>query len=234
MPKYYLLDENKNLVEGYDKEGFLALLEEAIENGDLEHIDEDSAFVSKFKSLLNGTTHHFEFVTQAQYNQLVADEELQPNTYYFITDDTTLEGLEEDLNNLATSLEQIINGDRAVPRALSSENAEKTSFTNNEWIETSKVDGSDDAKIPNFNSDNLCLCFLKVRYSNFAWHTVNLGIMTMFDVQDGNLRSDFPSVYLSYDHNNIYVSVDREGRVRAEIEHSGYYANAKFVCKVIK
>ena len=110
MPKYYLLDENKNLVEGYDKEGFLALLEQAIEDGDLENIDADSAFVSKFKSLLNGTTHHLEFVTQAQYNQLVEDEEVQPNTYYFITDDQSVEDLEEQIEEYEQHVSNLENG----------------------------------------------------------------------------------------------------------------------------
>ena len=105
MAKYYLLDENKNLVEGFDKEGFLGILEQAIENGDLEDIDEDSAVASKLRSTLNGSTHHIEFVTQAQYNQLVADEELVANTYYFITDDTTEEDIEEHLSTIDTELE---------------------------------------------------------------------------------------------------------------------------------
>lgn len=123
MPKYYLLDENKNLVEGFDKEGFLALLEQAIEDGSLENIDENSAVASKIKSLLNGTTHNIEFVTEAQYNQLVIDEELVPNTYYFITDDTTLEDLLQLLSN-------IINGNQVVGEALHSEGADETDFTN--------------------------------------------------------------------------------------------------------
>ena len=94
MPKYYLLDENKNLVEGFDREGFLAVLEQAIEDGSLANIDPNSAFATKIKSLFNGTTHNIEFVTQAQYNQIVADGGLVPNAYYFITDDTTAEDLE--------------------------------------------------------------------------------------------------------------------------------------------
>ena len=106
--KYYLLDENKNLIEGFDKEGFLALLEQAIEQGTLENIDEDSAVASKIRSVLNGTTHHIEFITQAQYNQLVADEELVANTWYFITDDTSVEEGLEDHENRITSLEALI------------------------------------------------------------------------------------------------------------------------------
>ena len=104
---FYVLDENKNLIEGYDKQGVLSVLEQAIENGDLENIDEDSAFVSKIKSLLNGTTHHIEFVTQAQYNALEADEQLVPNTYYFITDDTTVEDLEEEIGEIKQDISDI-------------------------------------------------------------------------------------------------------------------------------
>lgn len=176
MPKYYLLDENKNLVEGYDKEGFLALLEQAIENGDLENIDEDSAFVSKFKSLLNGTTHHLEFVTQAQYNQLVADEELQPNTYYFITDDTTLEGLEESLNQLASRLttveglvQDIINGDQVVAEAnhsTSSDNAEKTLLTNGSWSNLTISDAQTDITSLGLRDAKKVLVTLVISYAN--------------------------------------------------------------------
>jgi hypothetical protein len=114
---YYVLDENKNKVEAYDKEGVLALLEQAIEDGDLSHIEADSAFVSKIKSLINGTTHHIEFVTQAQFNQLENDDELVPNTYYFITDDTTAEDLEDAVNG-------ILDGTTRVPKATDAENAE--------------------------------------------------------------------------------------------------------------
>lgn len=108
MPKYYLLDENKNLVEGYDKEGFLGLLEQVIEQGSLENIPEDSAVASKLRSILNGTTHHIEFVTQAQYNQLVADEELVANTWYFITDDTSVEETLDDHEARIEALEELI------------------------------------------------------------------------------------------------------------------------------
>lgn len=107
MPKYYLLDENKNLVEGFDKEGFLALLEQAIEQGSLENIDENSAVASKLRSVLNGTTHHIEFVTQAQYNQLVADEELVVNTWYFIIDDTSYDDLITSFNNYVAQFEAL-------------------------------------------------------------------------------------------------------------------------------
>ena len=106
MPHYYLIDENKNLVE-------------------VENMDENlyTTIVEQLHSQLNGTTHHIEFVTQAQYNQLVADEELVANTMYFITDDTSYEDLEE-------AIEDIVDGTTIVGSAT---NAEKTSFTNAGW-----------------------------------------------------------------------------------------------------
>lgn len=104
---FYVLDENKNLVEAFDKEGFLGLLEQAIEDGDLSGIDEDSAVASKLRSIINGTTHHIEFVTQAQYNQLAQDEELVAGTYYFITDDETAEEFADAIEALQTALNNL-------------------------------------------------------------------------------------------------------------------------------
>lgn len=101
---FYVLDENKNLIEAYSKEDVLALLERAIADGDLSSVEEDSAFVSKFKSLIDGETHHIEFVTQAKYNELSAAGQLVSNTYYFITDDTTAEDLE-------AAIERIVSGE---------------------------------------------------------------------------------------------------------------------------
>ena len=125
---FFVIDENKNLIEGLDKEGVIALLEQAIEDGDLSHIEADSAFVSKLKSLVNGTTHHIEFVTQAQFNQLEHDDELVSNTYYFITDDDTAQDLENAVNNLlsrADDLENAVNnildGTTTVPKAGNAE-----------------------------------------------------------------------------------------------------------------
>lgn len=128
MPKYYLLDENKNLVEGFDKEGFLAILQQAIEQGSLENIDEDSAVASKLRSVLNGTAHHIEFVTQAQYNELESEGELVENTYYFIIDDPSFENFErefeEETNSLNENLDEvterinsIVNGQTPVGKA---------------------------------------------------------------------------------------------------------------------
>ena len=110
--KYFVLDENKNVHEAYTKEDVLALLEQAIEDGDLSHIEEDSAFVTKIKSLISGGTYHIDFCTQAKYNELKAQGQLIANCYYFITDDNSLSNLEEtveemqgDIDDLETNLQ---------------------------------------------------------------------------------------------------------------------------------
>lgn len=82
MPKYYLLDENKNLVE-------VVNIEDNLFRTRLE----------KLHSEVNDTDHSIEFVTQAKYNQLQAQGQLVGNTYYFITDDTTAEDLESAIES---------------------------------------------------------------------------------------------------------------------------------------
>lgn len=103
--KYYVLDENKNMHEAYTKEDIVALLEKVIADGSLESIEEDTAFVSKIKSLVSGGTYHIDFVTQTKYNELQATGQILANCYYFITDDTTEEDFETALESLETRLQ---------------------------------------------------------------------------------------------------------------------------------
>lgn len=90
----YVIDENNNKKEAFDKEETLAALEKAIEDGSLAGITADSAFVSKLKCCVSGVTNQVAFVTQAKYNEMEAAGLLTPNTLYFITDDTTADDLE--------------------------------------------------------------------------------------------------------------------------------------------
>jgi len=102
---YYVLDDHNNRIAAFDQEGFLAVLQQAIADQSLENIDPDSAVASKLRSIINGTTHHIEFVTQAEYNTLAQGGELIEGCYYFITDDTTEEDIEEALDNLADAVD---------------------------------------------------------------------------------------------------------------------------------
>lgn len=97
MSTYYVLDENNNKVEAFDKQGVLALLDQAIKDGSLENIVADAAFVSKLKCCVGGGTYQIAFITQAKYNELAANDALLENAYYFIVDDTTAEDLNEKL-----------------------------------------------------------------------------------------------------------------------------------------
>lgn len=106
---FYVLDENNNKVEAFDKEGVLAVLRQAIEDKMLENIVADSAFVSKLKCCIGGTTHNVAFVPQAKYNELLETRKLVENTYYIIIDDTTCEDIDEVLQELNNAINEIGN-----------------------------------------------------------------------------------------------------------------------------
>lgn len=112
--KFYVLDEDNNKVEAFDKEGVLAVLSQAIAEGTLDNIVADASFISKIKCCVSGITNNVAFVTQNKYNQLDAAGQLAENTYYFITDDTTcdeidkvLQELTDNINSLNTSIKGI-------------------------------------------------------------------------------------------------------------------------------
>lgn len=94
MAKNYLVDDNKNLVEGLSKEDIYTLLASAIKDKTLPDYDTDEAFITKLKDPVDGTTHKVAFVTQAKYNELASNGSLISNCLYYITDDTTAEDLE--------------------------------------------------------------------------------------------------------------------------------------------
>jgi hypothetical protein len=117
----YVIDDNNNRIEAFDKEETLAVLEKAIEDGSLAGITADSAFVTKLKCCVTGKTNKVGFVTQAKYNEMATAGTLEPNALYFIIDDTTCEDLQSDwasasegladhearLQYQATSIEQV-------------------------------------------------------------------------------------------------------------------------------
>ena len=114
---YYVLDENNNKVEAFDKEGVLNALETAIANGSLESLVADAGFISKLKCCVSGQTNNIAFVTQAKYNELCATNGLLSNCLYIITDETT----SEDINAKLAEFEKYLNG-VPVPKAAEAEN----------------------------------------------------------------------------------------------------------------
>lgn len=107
---FFVLDENHNLVEAYDKEGVLAVLEQAIADGSLSGITENSAFVSQLKCCVSGQANKIAFVTQAKYNEMKESNMLLSNCLYFVIDDTTA----DDIDNKFT---EIVNGTIMVENA---------------------------------------------------------------------------------------------------------------------
>lgn len=124
---FYVLDENNNKIEALDREGVLNVIETAIANGSLANLVADAGFITKLKCCVSGKTNKMGFITQAQYNELVANGLVQNNTMYFIYDDNTAENIEEQINSFNETLNNFINGNAPVPKATSAEYAEHIS-----------------------------------------------------------------------------------------------------------
>jgi hypothetical protein len=98
MSEKYVVDKNKNLVEGLSKEETYDLLAEAIKNGTLPGINTDNAFITQVKDSVTGYSHKVAFVTQAKYNELKNAGSLISNCLYYIVDDSTEEDIENAIN----------------------------------------------------------------------------------------------------------------------------------------
>lgn len=129
--EFFVIDENHNLIEAYDKEGVLAVLEQAIADGSLSGITADSGFISKLKCCVSNGTMRVAFVTQAKYNELQASGGLLADCIYYITDDTTVEDIDkklaeqdEKLAQCSRKIENIIYGDIPVNFAWSADIAD--------------------------------------------------------------------------------------------------------------
>lgn len=104
---FFVIDENNNKIEAYDKEGVLAVLSKAIKDGSLSGISADAGFVSKLKCCVTGGTSKVAFVTQAKYNELKASNGLLENCLYYITDDTTAEDMDKALQDVNKALQEL-------------------------------------------------------------------------------------------------------------------------------
>lgn len=114
---FYVLDENNNKIEAFDKEGVVAAIEEAAKNGTLESLVADTGFIKKLKCCVTGGTSQVAFVTMAKYNELKALGLLIENTAYFITDDNTFDHINETVIQINKNLNGILQGVTTVPKA---------------------------------------------------------------------------------------------------------------------
>ena len=102
----YVHDDLNNRIESMSKEEIYALIDEVIESGELP-TDVQAAFVTALKSIVDGKAYKIGFCTAAQYNELVAQGQLQEDALYIITDDSTYDDIialinENSLNKLTS------------------------------------------------------------------------------------------------------------------------------------
>jgi hypothetical protein len=109
--KYFVLCENNCKFPAMTKEQILTAIEQAVSTGKI--MDVDSGFITNIKEQNGNTALSFWVGTQAQYNAL---PEKVNDCFYIITDDTTKEDIENSLNDLYRTTENlrdlIINGSR--------------------------------------------------------------------------------------------------------------------------
>ena len=236
---FYVLDENNNKVEAFDKQGVLNVLNQAIKDGTLANIVSDSAFVSKLKCCVSGVANHVAFVSQAKYNELKAGGMLIANCYYFITDDTTAEDLEEQLNlanesiaslgSRLTIVESKFNGasakfaEQATTAGVATK-ANSTDFTNvepyqmNTNIEDCMYDTAN-SECPNFSAPQQMWLELE------SGTIVNFGIVnipSVVGIETKEILIAQPYVYIinatnelaQYQTKNVLLKISVEGYMR--------------------
>lgn len=95
--KHIIDDADKNKYEAFTKEEVLEVIQEAISSGELP--DEINGLVLRFKNPVDNQSYKIAFCTQAKYNELESGGQLEANCIYYITDDTTLDDLEDYIDN---------------------------------------------------------------------------------------------------------------------------------------
>ena len=100
-------DSNKSKVEVLSKEQLYTVLNQLIQGGELPSVDEDTAFVTMLKSIVDGGTYKIGFCTQAQFNQLERAGELEANAYYIIIDDDSYETLSQSVSDLINDCDEL-------------------------------------------------------------------------------------------------------------------------------
>ena len=91
---YYVLRADNCRFEGMTKEQILTAITQAVETGTIQNVD--TGFVTKIKEQNSGSAVTLWVGTQAQYNALGTKE---PNCLYIITDDNTVETMQNELLN---------------------------------------------------------------------------------------------------------------------------------------
>ena len=124
--KHIFDDSDKNKYEAYTKEEVLEVIQEAISSGELP--EEINGLVLTFKNPVDNQAYKIAFCTQAKYNELVAGGQIEENCYYFITDDTSYDDLENAIATLQSGVNQHTNDIEDIKEDISDINDDITSL----------------------------------------------------------------------------------------------------------
>lgn len=230
---FYVLDENNNKIEALDKEGVLNAIEEAIRNGSLANLVADAGFITKLKCCVSGVTNKMGFITQAKYNELVANGLVEKNTLYYIYDDNTAEELNDQLEQINKQLLNLRNivwrwqdGEEAIQfalladRAYTADNADNaTEATNAKYIVGDKLTPNASGKVI-INKTGLYVCTVAEtgKGTNVIYNYYN----TLLNVNEltrgthtpiiGGTKTTGLTVYCDvyYSGNNIYLDANSQ------------------------
>lgn len=103
--KHIIDDADKNKYEAYTKQEVLEVIQEAISSGELP--EELNGLVITLKNPIDNNGYKIAFCTQAKYNELKAGGLLEVNCYYFITDDTTADDLNDAIDGLDSRVDTL-------------------------------------------------------------------------------------------------------------------------------
>ena len=99
--KHVINDTDKNKHEALDKAETLAAIQQIIETGQIPQTLMNGVALT-LRNPIDNQDYKIAFCTQAQYNELVANEQVEQNCYYYITDDTTWDDFVEYVENILT------------------------------------------------------------------------------------------------------------------------------------
>ncbi len=101
---FYVLDDNNNKIEAYNKEELKAVIEQEIADGRLTGINND-VYVSKLKCCVSGQANQIALITVEEYKELETNGNVRENTFYILTDDTET----DDTSAINEELRELLN-----------------------------------------------------------------------------------------------------------------------------
>lgn len=204
--KHLFDDQDKNKYEAYTKQEVLELLQEVIQSGELP--EELNGLVITLKNPIDNLGYKIAFCTQAKYNELVANEELETNCYYFITDDSSWDDFMEQVNDAIDDMQSDI---AALPRTqeLMREEASEGETT----ITLNELTNNDDwVEITGYVREDTTPC-----YANYFTHRVKIQDV---DHGTGIVRRGQSVLYMADNDDIIVVNTQLQTRAASSWDYS--------------